>query len=341
MMQIKLRNLKTGRLAQKRFRPADKVEVVFVEKKELEYLYRDSSGLVFMDTETYEQTTITPELLGDGLQFLKPNIMCSAEFYDGKMINVTMPDVGELQVTETDPVVKGQTATNQYKPATLETGVRVTVPPFISKGEVVRVDFCGLTPPDAACVGEVPNQFFLLRVHAQDGRARLQEGGLLGLDVAELPVAVRVGRAGEALEAGAQREAPFFSRRRTVSLRMRWPRAPKRLASSLRLERTHFFPLHGSPAVSGLTNLARSASICGSRLSARGRPPPGLRIRPARQAAWPVWISRRPRRIVWVCMPVSFDRRVSPPQPQRRDSRPTQCLRWRSLSVSRDRKSVV
>jgi len=140
MMQIKLRNLRTGRISQKRFRPQDKVELVFVEKKELEYLYRDATGLVFMDTGNYEQSIIQPELLGDMLQYLKPNTVCSVEFYDGEMIGVELPDVVELEVTETDPVVKGQTATNQYKPAVLETGVRVTVPPFISQGEVIRVD---------------------------------------------------------------------------------------------------------------------------------------------------------------------------------------------------------
>lgn len=140
MMQIKLKSLKTGRTAQKRFRPQDKVEVVYVEKKELEFLYKDSSGLVFMDTESYEQTTIPAELLGEGIEYLKSNTKCAVEFYDGKMINVTLPDVVEMTVTETDPVVKGQTATNQYKSATTETGARVTVPPFITKGETIRID---------------------------------------------------------------------------------------------------------------------------------------------------------------------------------------------------------
>lgn len=140
IIQLKLRNLKSGRLVQERCRPQDKVEQVFVEKKELEYLYKDSSGLVFQDTTTYEQSTLPAELMGEGIEYLKPNTLCAVELYDGKIINITLPDVVEMKVTETDPVIKGQTATNQYKSATLETGVRVTVPPFITKGEVIRVD---------------------------------------------------------------------------------------------------------------------------------------------------------------------------------------------------------
>ena len=140
MMQIKLKGVQTGRIVQKRFRPGDKVELVFVEKRELEYLYRDTAGYVFMDSETYEQSPLPAELLGEGVQYLKPNTVCTAELYDGKIINLTLPDVVDLEVTETAPVVKGQTATNQYKPATLETGLALTVPPFIKVGELIRVD---------------------------------------------------------------------------------------------------------------------------------------------------------------------------------------------------------
>ena len=121
MMQIKLKNLKTGAIYQKRFRPGDKVDLIFVEKKEMEYLYKDTAGLVFMDRETYDQVTLPEDLLGDSLKFLVPNTVCSAELYDGKIISIQLPDVVELEVTETDPVVKGQTATNQYKPCLLYT----------------------------------------------------------------------------------------------------------------------------------------------------------------------------------------------------------------------------
>ena len=140
IMQFKLRNLKTGRLVQARCRPQDKVEQIFVEKKELEYLYKDATGLVFQDTETYEQTTLPVELLGEGIEYLKSNTLCSVELNEGKIINISLPDVVDMEVIDTDPVVKGQTATNQYKSATLETGVHVTVPPFITKGEKIRVD---------------------------------------------------------------------------------------------------------------------------------------------------------------------------------------------------------
>ena len=140
MMQIKLKKVKTGGVSQKRFRPSDKVELVFVEKRELEYLYRDTAGYVFMDNETYEQSPLPAELLGEGVQYLKPNTVCTAELYDGKIINLALPDVVDLEVTETAPVVRGQTATNQYKPATVETGLNITVPPFIKVGELIRID---------------------------------------------------------------------------------------------------------------------------------------------------------------------------------------------------------
>ena len=140
MMQIKLKSLKTGSIVQKRFRPSDKVNLVYVEKKEMEYLYKDATGLIFMDSETYEQITLSEELLGEADKYLTPNTTCSTELYDGKIIDISLPDVVDLKVTETDPVVRGQTATNQYKPATLETGARISVPPFINIDEVVRVD---------------------------------------------------------------------------------------------------------------------------------------------------------------------------------------------------------
>ena len=140
MTQIKMKNVKTGTTIQRRFRPNDAVELVWVDKKKMQYLYRDGENHIFMDVESYEQTPLGKEMLGDDTQWLIPNITVTLEIYDGKIIAVNLPDVVEMEVSETDPVVKGQTATNQYKPAILETGVKVMVPPFISMGEKIRID---------------------------------------------------------------------------------------------------------------------------------------------------------------------------------------------------------
>jgi len=140
MTQIKMKSVKTGAVVQRRFRPNDSVELVWVDKKQMQYLYQHGENYVFMDMESYEQTPLGKELLGDDTRWLIPNITVTLELYDGKIIGVNLPDTVEMEVTETDPVVKGQTATNQYKPAILETGVKVMVPPFISQGEKIRID---------------------------------------------------------------------------------------------------------------------------------------------------------------------------------------------------------
>lgn len=140
MNQIKMKNVKTGAILQRRFRPADRVEVVFVEKKPMQYLYAEGESFVFMDNQSYDQLPIHKDVIGERSQWLVPNIECLIEMYNGVIVNVNLPDTMTLQVTETDPVVKGQTATNQYKPAVLENGAKVNVPPFIVKGEKIRVD---------------------------------------------------------------------------------------------------------------------------------------------------------------------------------------------------------
>ncbi len=140
MNQIKMKNVKTGAILQRRFRPADRVEVVFVEKKAMQYLYPEGESFIFMDNQTYDQLPIHKDVIGERAQWLVPNIECLIEMYNGVIVNVNLPDTMTLTVTETDPVVKGQTATNQYKPAVLENGAKVTVPPFIVKGEKIRVD---------------------------------------------------------------------------------------------------------------------------------------------------------------------------------------------------------
>jgi elongation factor P len=140
MLTLKLRNLKTGTIIEKRVRPDDKVETAFLDKREMEYIYQDASGYVFMDLETYDQVTLAPELVGDLMQYLKPNTRAMVIFFEGKPISVELPPTVELEVVETEPSLKGATAAAQYKPAILETGLRIMVPPFINVGEKIKVD---------------------------------------------------------------------------------------------------------------------------------------------------------------------------------------------------------
>lgn len=139
-VQTKLKNFKTGSIIDARFGVDDKVEVPYVETKEYEYLYPEGDRLVMMDLESYDQMPLDKELLGDQLKFLKPNERVKCQIYNENVVGVDLPNSVELVVTDTPPVVKGSTATNQSKDATLETGARVRVPPFIEIGEKVRVD---------------------------------------------------------------------------------------------------------------------------------------------------------------------------------------------------------
>ena len=140
MNQVSMKNVRTGAVIQRRFRPADKVDVVFVEKKEMQYLYPEGESFVFMDMQSYDQIPIHKDVLGDGAKWLIPNIEVIVEMYNSVIVNVNLPATLTLEVKETDPAIKGQTATNQYKPAILENGASVNVPPFIVKGEKIRVD---------------------------------------------------------------------------------------------------------------------------------------------------------------------------------------------------------
>lgn len=139
-MQAKLKNLKTGLMSDVRFSVDDKVEVPFVESKEYDYLYREGENFIVMDLETFDQIPVHPDVVGDGVQWLVPNTRVSCQIYEGQMISFELPFVIELTVTETPPVVKGATATNQSKDAILETGAKIRVPPFVEPGERVRVD---------------------------------------------------------------------------------------------------------------------------------------------------------------------------------------------------------
>jgi elongation factor P len=140
MVQTKLRDLKSGSSFEHRFRSADSVERATLEQHEMEFMYADGSQYHFMNTENYEQTALTDEDLGDAAQWLAPGMKIQAEFYEGQPIGVTLPASIELTVTSTEPSLKGATVSNVNKPATLENGVTISVPPFVNEGDRIRVD---------------------------------------------------------------------------------------------------------------------------------------------------------------------------------------------------------
>jgi len=140
ILQLKLKNLKTGSITINRVRPQDKVEQAYLDKREMQYIYQDGDGYVFMDKESYDQITLGKEWVGDQMKLLKENENVQVIMFDGKPISLELPKTVELKVVDTEPSVKGATAAAQYKPATLETGAKITVPPFISIGDVIQVD---------------------------------------------------------------------------------------------------------------------------------------------------------------------------------------------------------
>jgi elongation factor P len=140
ILQLKLKNLKTGSITMNRVRPQDKVEVAYLEKKDFQYLYQEGEDYVFMDTETYDQFPLPQDLLGDQMKYLKENDTVKLTIYEGKPLDIELPPVVELKVVETEPSMKGATAQAQYKPAITETGLKVTVPPFISVGDILQID---------------------------------------------------------------------------------------------------------------------------------------------------------------------------------------------------------
>ena len=137
--QAKLWNLKNGTQTEVKFRADEDIERVTLEQAEMEYLYSDASGYCFMNSETYEQMFIDDEIIGDAKQFLLPNTKVKIEFHEDKPIGLELPETVDLTVEETEPQMKGATASGSGKPATLETGLVVTVPQFVDVGEKVRV----------------------------------------------------------------------------------------------------------------------------------------------------------------------------------------------------------
>ncbi len=138
-VQAKMRNLKTGTMIEHRFSSEDRVERASLDEHEMEYLYDDGEFFYFMNTETFEQMHLTKDILGDATSFLIPQLKVNVEFYEGKPISVELPPSVTLTVVETEPGLKGATVSNVTKPAKLETGLVVQVPPFINEGEKIRV----------------------------------------------------------------------------------------------------------------------------------------------------------------------------------------------------------
>ena len=137
--QVELKNLRDGRKLNERFRSEDKVDQVELEYREQQFLYETDGRLVFMDSETYEQTEIDSELLGDRRPFLQDGMTAKLQYFGEEALNVTLPQKVRCKVVDTEPVQKGQTAANSFKPAILDNGVRIMVPPFVGQDEEIWV----------------------------------------------------------------------------------------------------------------------------------------------------------------------------------------------------------
>lgn len=138
--QVEMKNLRDGRKLNERFRSEDKVERVRLDQKDQQFLYETDGKLVFMDSETFEQTELDADLLGDRRPFLQDGMTATIEYYGEEALSVSIPQKVTCTVAETEPVVKGQTAANSYKPAILDNGVRIMIPPFVGEGEQIVVN---------------------------------------------------------------------------------------------------------------------------------------------------------------------------------------------------------
>lgn len=143
--QVEFKDIKTGTKKNLRLRPDEGVERVSLDQRDFQYLYREGDDLVFMDQENYEQIHMKADFLGDRVAFMQDGMVVQVELHEGNPIGVKLPDTVILEIVEADPVVKGQTASSSYKPAKLENGVRVMVPPFITTGEKIVVNTNELT----------------------------------------------------------------------------------------------------------------------------------------------------------------------------------------------------
>lgn len=138
-VQFKMRDVSKGTIQDKRVGATDDIQTATLDRRSVEYLYTDTEGLVLMDLETYDQNTIPKEVFGDDVLYLKPNTTLTAMFHEGKIVSYEMPKTVDLLVKDTQPSIKGATATNQLKDATMETGLNTRVPGFIEIGETLRI----------------------------------------------------------------------------------------------------------------------------------------------------------------------------------------------------------
>ncbi len=139
-VQAKMRSLRSGAMIEHRFSSEDRVERAILDQHEMEYLYGDGEAFHFMNTETFEQIHFTHDLLGDAVNYLVPQLKVTVEFHEGKAISVDLPATVDLTVVETEPALRGATVSNVTKPAKLETGLVVQVPPFVNEGDRIRVN---------------------------------------------------------------------------------------------------------------------------------------------------------------------------------------------------------
>lgn len=138
-IQIKYKEVLTGKTLEKRLASSDDIEVIDLDRRPMEYLYSDSQGATFMDNETFDQQTMSKDVLGEALLYLKPNTEAVVLCHDGTPISIELPAAVELTITDTPPGIKGATATNRLKEATLETGLKTKVPEFIATGELIKI----------------------------------------------------------------------------------------------------------------------------------------------------------------------------------------------------------
>ena len=139
-VRTKLKNVKTGAVVERKFNAGEKVPKAHVDRREMQYLYKDGDHYIMMDNETYEQTSLTEEQIGDGVKYLKENMTMGVLFFNGTVIGVDLPNTVVLKVVATEPGVRGDTATGGSKPATLETGAVVQVPFFVNEGDDLIID---------------------------------------------------------------------------------------------------------------------------------------------------------------------------------------------------------
>ena len=139
-VRTKLKNIKSGGVVEKTFRPTEKCPQARIDRKDMQYLYEDGDLYYFMDTETYDQVALNAETVGDALKFVKENEMCKICSHNGSVFSVEPPLFVELEITETEPGFKGDTATGASKPATVETGATVAVPLFVNQGDKIKID---------------------------------------------------------------------------------------------------------------------------------------------------------------------------------------------------------